>query len=238
MITGKPVALEGAHLTPAQVKKFVDNIRAQLRTKTLHNSQMETIIDEKAWGTIKMKIANSRTLRDNPAQDWRCEWNVDVFFEAFEEVFAVTDSDRFASNFNIWTTWTQDLRYKLVVDPENLGKLSKMFTEAIIDLEVEHPMPSEKKHRLLENIAHSFIASGNLGSKERANIQFNAEITDKMKHDAVYRREATVEKFVEICDTVIVRWQKEAFEVRQRGVKRKESNPIEGAQTKKPRCSC
>jgi len=42
MITGKPVALEGTHLTPAQVKKFVDNVRAQLRT----------IIDEKAWGII------------------------------------------------------------------------------------------------------------------------------------------------------------------------------------------
>jgi len=57
MINGKPVALEGAHLTPAQVKKFVDNARAQLRTSIFHNSAMETTIDEKAWGTIKMKIA-------------------------------------------------------------------------------------------------------------------------------------------------------------------------------------
>jgi len=63
MITGKPVALEGAHLTPAQVKKFVDNIRAQLRTNTFHNSQMETIIDEKAWGTIMMKIATLELSR-------------------------------------------------------------------------------------------------------------------------------------------------------------------------------
>ena len=144
-----------------------------------------------------MKITNSRTLKENPAQDWRCSWNVDVFLEALEEVFAVSDSGRFASNFTIWINWTQELRYKLVVDPLNMGKLSTMFTEAIIALEVEHPMPSDKKQRLLENIAHAFIASG---SKERANITFNAEITDQMKHNAVYRREATVEKFVEICD--------------------------------------
>ena len=76
MITGKPVALVGAHLTPSMVKKFVDNVNAQLRTNTFHNSQLETVIDEKAWGTIKMKVANSRTLRNHPAQDWRSEWNV------------------------------------------------------------------------------------------------------------------------------------------------------------------
>jgi len=73
MINGKPVSLKGAHLTPIQVKKFVDNVRVQLRTSTFSNSAMETLIDEKAWRTINMRIKNSRTVRDYPALDYRTD---------------------------------------------------------------------------------------------------------------------------------------------------------------------
>jgi len=75
---------------------------------------------------------------------------------------------------------------------------------------VEHPIPTDKVRKILDILAHAFIASGNPSSKDSGNINFNAEITDLLKRDAEYQREATVEKFVEICDTVIVRWQKEA----------------------------
>jgi len=68
MINGTPVALAGAHLTPVQVKKYVENVKVQLRTSTFSAASMDSLIDEAAWRTISLKIANSRTLKNNPAR--------------------------------------------------------------------------------------------------------------------------------------------------------------------------
>jgi len=144
IINGTPVALAGAHLTPAQVRKYVENVKVQLRSSTFSAVSMKTLIDEAAWRTI-------------------------------------------------WTNWTTELRYKLV------GKLSTIFTEAIIAQDVDHPIPTDKVNKILDGLAYAFIASGNSSSKDSGN--FHAEFMDVLKRDADYQRKATVEKFVEISDT-------------------------------------
>jgi len=42
MINGTPVA--GAHLTPAQVKKYVDNVKVKLRTSTFSAASMDSLM--------------------------------------------------------------------------------------------------------------------------------------------------------------------------------------------------
>ena len=58
---------------------------------------------------IGFKIASSRTLRENPASDWRKDWNMDTFFKALEEVYAVEPADRFMETGSIWQAIALDL---------------------------------------------------------------------------------------------------------------------------------
>jgi len=92
MINGTPVALAGAHSTPAQVKKYVENVNVQLRTNTFFAASMDFLVDEAAWRTISIKIANSRTFKNNLARDWRKEWSTATWLETLEEVYAIDDT--------------------------------------------------------------------------------------------------------------------------------------------------
>jgi len=229
MINGTPVALAGAHWTPAQVKKYVDNVKVQLRTSIFSAASMDSLIDEAAWRTISMKVANSCTLKENPARDWRREWSTATWLEALEEVYAIDDTSRFANNSQIWTDWTFNLRTRLEVDAKDMGKLSKVFTEAIVDKDVLHPISEDKMHKILSDLAHAFIASGNPNRQGQGNQNFYAEFMDLLKHDEEYKAK------VILCERVIVKWQREAFQVSQRGNKRKEDSNPAAALVKKPR---
>jgi len=55
----------------------------------------------------------------------------------------------------------------LEVDSKNIGNLSKIFTEGIIAKDVLHPIPEDKMGKILENLAHAFITSGNPYGKEK-----------------------------------------------------------------------
>jgi len=78
-----------------------------------------------------------------------------------------------------------------------------------------HPIPEEKMSKILENLANAFITSGNLSGKGKGNQNFHAEFTDLLKHDAEYNKKASVERFLTLSEQVIVRWQREAYEVKQ-----------------------
>jgi len=69
--------------------------RTQLEASTFDARTLTTAISKKSWIIIGFKIASSRTLRKNPASDWRKDWNMDTFLKALEEVSAVEPKDRF-----------------------------------------------------------------------------------------------------------------------------------------------
>ena len=51
---------------------------------------------------IGFTIVSSRTLRKNPASDWRKDWKMDAFLKALEEVYTVEPKDRFMETGSIW----------------------------------------------------------------------------------------------------------------------------------------
>jgi len=59
-----------------------------------------------------------------------------------------------------------------------MGNLSKIFTEAVIEKDVHHPIPDEKMGKILSDLVHAFIASGNPSRQEEGNQNFYAEFTD------------------------------------------------------------
>ena len=51
---------------------------------------------------IGFKIASSRTLRENPARDWRQDGNMNTFLKALEEVYSLEPAYRFMETSSIW----------------------------------------------------------------------------------------------------------------------------------------
>ena len=89
MLTGPRVTSSSAHLTSEQVAKWVQHQRTQLEARTFDARTLTTTISERFWTMIGFKIAFSRTLHENPTNDWRKEWNMDTFLKALEEVYSL-----------------------------------------------------------------------------------------------------------------------------------------------------
>ena len=62
VITGKTVYLQGAKISPAQVAKFVDNKKVQLRSGVFLLAQLDADIDENAMAIIELKLEHSRSV--------------------------------------------------------------------------------------------------------------------------------------------------------------------------------
>ena len=100
--SGPPVTLSSAHLTSEQVAKWVQHQRTQLEAGTFDARTLTTTISKRSWTMIGFKIVSSRTLRKNPASDWRKDWKMDAFLKALEEVYTVEPKDRFMETGSIW----------------------------------------------------------------------------------------------------------------------------------------
>ena len=62
VIAGKTVYLQGAKISPAQVAKFVDNKKVQLRSGVFLLAQLDADIDENAMAIIELKLEHSRSV--------------------------------------------------------------------------------------------------------------------------------------------------------------------------------
>ena len=110
LLTGPSVTLSKTHLTLQDVAKWIVHQRTQLEAGTFDSRTLTTTISERSWAMIELKIDSSRTLRENPRKDWREEWDMNTFFKALEEVYAVDSRGRFLDAPAIWRTFTHDLR--------------------------------------------------------------------------------------------------------------------------------
>ena len=69
MISGPAVYFTGSHVTPAQVRLFVDQTRTKLRARTLLLEQMDADIDKVAIAMIELKIGHSKVLLEELARE-------------------------------------------------------------------------------------------------------------------------------------------------------------------------
>jgi hypothetical protein len=83
----------------------------------------------------QLKIDTSCTLRENPKKDWREEWDINTFFKALEETYALDSRGRFLDAPFIWRTLTYDLC-------NSMDKMSESFVAFILEKNFLHPIPT------------------------------------------------------------------------------------------------
>ena len=101
---------------------------------------------------IGFKVASSCTLRENPSNDWRAEWNMDTIIKALEDVYSLEPADRFMETSSIWQTITLDLARSVVVDPANMNKLSEKYVAVLVEKNILHPIPHRDMYQTLKNL--------------------------------------------------------------------------------------
>ena len=131
IIGGKPVFLRGARITPAEVDAFVSQKRTQLRSNVFLITQLDADIDENAMAMLELKIACSRALENRPGP-WRETWDVEYFLKALEEIYAVSEVDRFGESAAVWRSLLTKLEYS------NVGALSLSFTAVLLETNNKH----------------------------------------------------------------------------------------------------
>jgi hypothetical protein len=203
MITGKAAVLNGAQITKAQVKTWIESVRLQLETNTFDPATLPAIIDPRAMMVMKIKIATSRTLRENPSNDWQNEWDMETFLKALEEVFAESDSDRFETATALWKNGSYDLRYNLEVDQGDMDNFSRILTRAIVDKHHLTPMPESEVKSICWRMVPALKARENKWGNSNPNLKFHQEFEAALKNDQEFEHLPTVERFLFICEELV-----------------------------------
>ena len=145
---------------------------------------------------IDFKIASSRTLCENPASDWRKDWNMDTFLKALEEVYAVEPADRLMETGSVWQAIALDLCRDLEVDPADMSKLSKKYVAVLVEKKLLHPIREVEMHQTPKNLLYTFVARDNPAKDSRSNRTFHSEFKQALTDDPDYQRHATIEQFL------------------------------------------
>ena len=119
--------LQGAKISPAQVASFVDHKKKQLRSGVFLIDQRDADIDANAMAIIELKLVHSRALALRPGP-WRHTWDVEYFVKALDEIYAMSDVDKFAKAEAVWRAVVQEFQKTLRVDASEAGALSLSFT--------------------------------------------------------------------------------------------------------------
>jgi hypothetical protein len=94
----------------------VDHKRKQLRSGVF-------LIDENAMAIIDLKLVHSRALLAKPGP-WRETWYVEYFLKELEDIYAVSEVDKFAKAEGVWRSLMTDFQKTLPVDASDAGALS------------------------------------------------------------------------------------------------------------------
>ena len=136
VIAGKTVYLQGA--------KFVDNKKVQLRSGVFLLAQLDADIDENAMAIIELKLEHSRVLQQRPGP-WRKTWDVEYFLKALEEIYAISEVDKFAKVEGVWRALMTDFQKSLQVDTSDAVALSLSFTAVLVEMNQKHSLPPKSE---------------------------------------------------------------------------------------------
>ena len=225
IIAGKPVHLQGARITPAQVEAFVKQKRIQLRSGVFLLSQLDGDIDKNAMSIIELKLANSRALERKPGP-WRETWDVEYFLKALEEVFAKEEVDKFSEPAGVWRALMTTLQSSVKVEHSRAGELSLSYTAALVEANNKHPLHlTAVEQKVLEDLPRAFVSTHNPHRNDHANKAFAAELEERLREDSAYQSKPSLTGLLKTCEGLIVEWQKAQYNESVRGGgKRKDGN--------------
>ena len=75
---------------------------------------------------------------------------------------------------------------------------------------------------MLKTLKHAFTTTTNEYKRNVTNIKFEAELEEILRNDDQYQTKGTLERFLYLCEGLIVQWERLHFDLVSRGTKRRE----------------
>ena len=135
--------------------------------------QLDADIDASAMAIIELKLVHSRALALRPGP-WRQTWDVEYFLKALEEIYAMSDVDKFAKAEEVWRAVLTEFQKTLRVDASEAGALSLSFTAVLVETKL--PLPATSEDYVLKYLPRVFTASSNPYGKTDTNKAFATEL--------------------------------------------------------------
>jgi hypothetical protein len=92
---------------------------------------------------------HSRAILARPGP-WRETWDVEYFLKALEEIYAVSEVDKFAKVEGVWRALMTEFQKTLRVDASDAGALSLSFTAVLVETNQKHPLPAKSEDYVLK----------------------------------------------------------------------------------------
>ena len=162
---------------------------------------------------VGFKIASSRTLRENPSNDWKGEWNM----------------DRFMETSSIWQAIAIDLARSVEVDPADMNKLSEKFVAVLVEKNLLHPIPAKDVYQNTQEPALCIHRKGQPSEGLRPQ--------QALAEDPVYQERASFDQFLLVCEKLIYKWSENQLHYDFRNKKRAPSPADSSRDSKKTKSS-
>ncbi len=124
----------------------MDHKRKQLRSGVFLIDQLDADIDASAMTIIELKLVHSRAQALKPG---RQNWDVEYFLKVLEEIYAISDVDKFAKAEGVWRAVVTEFQKTLRADVSDAGALSFIHGSASGD-QPETPATSNERGLCVE----------------------------------------------------------------------------------------
>jgi hypothetical protein len=140
-----------------------------------------------------------------------------------EEIYAVSEVDKFAKAEEVWRAVMTDFQKTLRVDASDAGALSLSFTAVLVEINQKHPLPVKSEDYVLKYLPRVLTATSNPHGKTDTNKAFTNELEEDFRADKEYSESRTLQGFMRVCKGLIINWLKAHYDEVVCGGKRKDS---------------
>ena len=95
-----------------------------------------------------------------------------------EEIYAISEVDKFAKAEGVWRALMIDFQKSLRVDTSDAGALSLSFTAVLVETNQKHPLPAKSEDYVLKCLPRVFVSSSNPHGRTDANKAFSNELEE------------------------------------------------------------
>jgi len=136
----------------------------------------------------RAEVEHSRAIQQRP-DPWRETWDVEYFLKALEEIYAVSEVDKFAKAEGVWRALMTDFQKSLRVDVSDAGALSLSFTAVLVETSQKYPLPVKSEDYVLKYLRRVFTSTSNPHGK-------TDELEDALSADKEYSENRTLRGFM------------------------------------------
>ena len=120
---------------------------------------------------------------------------MEYFLKWLEEIYAISEVDKFAKAEGVWRALMTDFQKSLRVDTSDAGALSLSFTAVLVETNQKHPLPAQSEDYVLKYLPRVFVSSSKA---------FSNELEENLRADKEYSEKWTLRGFMRVCEGLII----------------------------------